>query len=1505
VFRATFSEDVLNVDASDFEVSGTTTAAITGFNAVNAFTYDITVSGGDLAGFNGMVGLNLAAGQNITDGSSTPLATAEPGTDQTFTVDNTAPDPVLTTASNPVNSTTFVVTIDFGESVVGFVAGDVNVGGGSVQGSLTDNGNGNFSATILAAGEGAVTIDIAANAAQDSAGNFSTVATQLSVLVDSTAPTADIIDVAPDPRSTNASTVGVTFSEAVTGVDITDFALTRNGGGVDISGLTVGGSGNSYTINLSSVTAVEGNYVLTLTATGSGIIDQAGNSLNENASDLWTTDTTVPTADISDVTPDPRNSNAGTVNVTFSETVSGVDISDFALTRNGGNIDITGLTVSGSGNSYNIDLSTVTALEGTYVLTLNATASGIQDGVGNLLASNASDSWMTDTTAPTADLSDVVPNPQNLNAGTVNIVFSEAVTGVNIDDFSLTLDGTTPVDISGLTVSGSGANYSLDLSSVTATQGDFTLLLTAAGSGIQDAVGNAIVVDASVVIPVTFANDPPTLDNITDKTVQEGTALSFTATANDINAADTLTFTLDGPSMAKAMSIDGTTGAFLWTPQNADVGAHNVTITVTDDGAGALFDSKTFMIMVELVPLTETTEVLIDGSGNLVITDINGANTSDALTLEVIGSELAVRDTAGSDIGTRITTANRISAAELRFDLSLFTGDIIVRTLGGDDSITVGNLSGLPGGIIIEDGTGQDRIDHNGIVGLAGTGAFDYAAEQIVLGIGSSLTTDAGAISLAANATATGTGRFTGLYARTATITSTSGDVTLSGRGGDTSSNNDGVYLRDTDITITGGGHLDITGFGGGTTSSSEGIVLWTGTDLSVGAGGSLTLTGTGGAGSGSTNRGVYIHRGSTAAVVDGNLTMTGTGGADGRSNNRGVHVVSSTLSSTGSGNVTIIGTGNGTSSRNIGIDLNRAFINATGAGTISLTGTATNGATVTGSNNQGINFSRVEFTANGGDIMLTGFGGSGKNSNDGLRDNRGTISSTSGAVTITGTARTDTLTSNNRGVYLRGTAISAAGNVAVTGTGGTGTSNNEGVHHSGGSITSSTGSVTITGTAQAATTSSRNTGTQLKSLTVNAATGITVSGVAGTGTSSNAGTVLNRTDLMTTSGSVEVSGTAQLTTSSSNNRGIDARTITLSGDSIHIDGIGGGGKSNNEGLRLNGGSLTAATGGIDIDANTVATTLSSRNTGAYLSTIILQAATNITVTATAGSGTSANAGVYLNRSELTSTGGAVEITGTSQATTLRSSNRGVDARNTTLSGTAITIDATGGGGTSSNEGLRLTGGSITAISGAISIDGVAQNSTTSSNNAGAYLRTTAITASNGITVNGIGGGGRSNNYGVYINAPAVTAGTGDIQIAGIANIGTVASSNTGIYLNKSALSAINITLIGSSGSGASNNQGLRIIGGSVLADATTGTTQIMGMSQGLTTANNNTGVHIFNKVTLGGISISIDGTGGVGSSNNHGIYMHSGIVAPGVVTNGIAGIGAGSLAEAGDFFLP
>jgi subtilisin family serine protease len=106
------------------------------------------------------------------------------------------------------------------------------------------------------------------------------------------APTADVIDVAPDPRTTSVSAVVVQFSRAVAGVDAGDLSLTRDGTPVALSGISVTTTDSvRWTVNgLGTATSSAGVYVLTVNASGSGIVaTDDGASLVASASDTWVT----------------------------------------------------------------------------------------------------------------------------------------------------------------------------------------------------------------------------------------------------------------------------------------------------------------------------------------------------------------------------------------------------------------------------------------------------------------------------------------------------------------------------------------------------------------------------------------------------------------------------------------------------------------------------------------------------------------------------------------------------------------------------------------------------------------------------------------------------------------------------------------------------------------------------------------------------------------------------------------------------------------------------------------------------------------------------------------------------------------------------------------------------------------------------------------------------------------------------------------------------------------
>src|SRR5439155_802840 len=86
------------------------------------------------------------------------------------------------------------------------------------------------------------------------------------------------------------------------------------------------------------------------------------------------------------------------------------------------------------------------------------------------------------------------------------------------------------------------------------------------------------------------SNRPPVLDPIGSKAVNELAPLTFTATATDPDAGQTLTFLLFlGAPAATGATLNGTTGAFNWTPTEAQgPGSYSITVQVVDNGSPQL-----------------------------------------------------------------------------------------------------------------------------------------------------------------------------------------------------------------------------------------------------------------------------------------------------------------------------------------------------------------------------------------------------------------------------------------------------------------------------------------------------------------------------------------------------------------------------------------------------------------------------------------------------------------------------------------------------------------------------------------------------------------------------------------------------------------------------------------------------------------------------------------------------------------------------------------------------
>ena len=259
VFDISFSESVANVSADDFDISGTTATGVLGGSGA---AYTLTLSGGDLANLNGVVGLDLAAEQDIADAAGNALAAGEPATDETYSVlnDTVAPGVVSIVRVNPIleltNADTLTWRVTFTEDVANADAADFALSGTtgavsdvspviarmpvSVTGAASDMAfavsSTSFDVTAsggdLADYDGVVALSFAdGQDIADEAGNAlddttPSGADQSSYTLDNTAPDVVIATGAVDPV-TGPIQITVTFSEAVTGFELDDLTVVN------------------------------------------------------------------------------------------------------------------------------------------------------------------------------------------------------------------------------------------------------------------------------------------------------------------------------------------------------------------------------------------------------------------------------------------------------------------------------------------------------------------------------------------------------------------------------------------------------------------------------------------------------------------------------------------------------------------------------------------------------------------------------------------------------------------------------------------------------------------------------------------------------------------------------------------------------------------------------------------------------------------------------------------------------------------------------------------------------------------------------------------------------------------------------------------------------------------------------------------------------------------------------------------------------------------------------
>lgn len=394
-FIAIFSEQVTGVTADDFSLNmldGVSGASITGVSGYGS-QYFISVNTGT---GDGRLRLDLVDNDSIVDSAQNPLGGPGIGngnkSGSSHYIDKSVPMVTGITRAdpNPTGAENVHFTVTFSEGVWPVEASDFalsttgSISGAAITGVIDLDGDGRGSETTYTvtvntgSGDGTLRLDlIDDDSIRDDIdnplggpgagnGNFTTgEAYTINKSGPSTPSVTGSLRADPNPASADIVSFTVTFSEAVSGVDTSDFTLTATG---SLSGSLVAnlsGAGDTYTV-LVATGSGDGGLRLDvldddsiLNASGLPLGGAGAGNGNFTSGEAYTIDKTVPVVTGS-LRADANPTTAASVSFTvvFSEAVMGVDPSDFFLSTSGSISGATITAINGSGYLYTVTAGT-------------------------------------------------------------------------------------------------------------------------------------------------------------------------------------------------------------------------------------------------------------------------------------------------------------------------------------------------------------------------------------------------------------------------------------------------------------------------------------------------------------------------------------------------------------------------------------------------------------------------------------------------------------------------------------------------------------------------------------------------------------------------------------------------------------------------------------------------------------------------------------------------------------------------------------------------------------------------------------------------------------------------------------------------------------------------------------------------------------------------------------------------------------------------------------------
>ncbi|WP_307766625.1 retention module-containing protein, partial [Aeromonas rivipollensis] len=368
-------DDVNAANVADAPISGTSdvgpgrtvTLVITDAKGDKVTVTAVTDANGNYstkADLSGLVDGNLTVEASVTDAAGN----SADARDDTTLLDTTAPEASITLDAD-ITPDDVINAAEAGQQipVTGRVGGDVQVGDTV---TLTVNGK-TFTGQVLVdktfsikvpgadlVADGDKVID-ASVTTTDAAGNSATATGSEGYSVDTQGPSVAVNIVDSQLTVGETSDVTFTFSEKVTGFDLSDLDVV----GGTVSNLTSSDGGKTWSATFTPTPGFEGTASVTVKP--ESYTDLAGNK-GTGGSDSADTDTQGPSVAVNIVDSQIIAGETSDVTFTFSEQVTGFDLSDLDVV--GGTV--TGLTTSDGGKTWSATFTPDANFTGTASVTV-------------------------------------------------------------------------------------------------------------------------------------------------------------------------------------------------------------------------------------------------------------------------------------------------------------------------------------------------------------------------------------------------------------------------------------------------------------------------------------------------------------------------------------------------------------------------------------------------------------------------------------------------------------------------------------------------------------------------------------------------------------------------------------------------------------------------------------------------------------------------------------------------------------------------------------------------------------------------------------------------------------------------------------------------------------------------------------------------------------------------------------------------------------------------------